>query len=165
MADANKRKTPNLRTKLAAALLQIKDGDGKPLISWAHAQLLSAEQINSLFQFDHYPIRHEAGGPAEPWNLVPRLIPDHRIKTAKFDVPQVAKARRISKAQEEFRARLLTPRDERQAKPSKWPKRKLRTLDDAIGKLTPVRQQKIAHRARQLIDKRHGPSSKVTEDL
>lgn len=122
------RKTISLKTKLAAALLQIKDRDGNPLIPWAHAQLLSAEQINSLFHFDHYPIRHEAGGPAEPWNLVPRMIAEHRIKTAKVDMPQIAKIKRISKAQEDFVRRLLQPRDERPARKSKWPKRKMRKL-------------------------------------
>jgi hypothetical protein len=117
------RKAPNLSTKLAAALLQIKDSDGAPLIDWEHAKLMSAEQINSLFQWDHFPIRHEAGGPTEPWNLVPRFIPEHRIKTSKIDIPQIAKIRRITKAEEEFRQRLLTPRPDREPRKSKWPKR------------------------------------------
>lgn len=86
---------------------------------------MTATQIVSLFQFDHYPIRHEAGGPAEPWNLVPRLIAVHRIKTKK-DAGEIAKIRRITPAQEEFRARMLTPRDEREPKKSKWPKRSMR---------------------------------------
>ncbi len=68
---------------------------------------MSAEQIISLFAFDHYPIRHEAGGPDEPWNLQPRLILEHRIKTATVDVPEIAKIKRVTKKQEEFRQRLL----------------------------------------------------------
>jgi hypothetical protein len=85
----------------------MRGDDGTPLIEWEHAKLMSAEQIVSLFQFDHYPIRHEAGGPTEPWNLQPRLIMAHRVKTATIDVPEIAKIKRVTKAQEEFRARLL----------------------------------------------------------
>jgi hypothetical protein len=121
-----KRKAPNLTTKLASALLQIKGDDGQPLIEWEHAKQMSAEQIVSLFQFDHYPIRHEAGGPAEPWNLVPRFIPAHRDKTKK-DVGEIAKIRRVSREHEEFVNRLLTPRDQRKPRKSKWPKRKMST--------------------------------------
>lgn len=119
-----KRKAPNLTTKLASALLQIKGDDGQPLIDWEHAKLMSSTQIVSLFQFDHYPIRHEAGGPAEPWNLVPRLIMPHREKTKK-DVGEVAKIRRVSREHEDFVKRLLVPRDQREPRKSKWPKRKI----------------------------------------
>jgi hypothetical protein len=117
-----KRQQPNLTTKLASALLQIKGEDGQPLIDWEHAKLMSSTQIVSLFQFDHYPIRHEAGGPAEAWNLVPRLIVAHREKTKK-DVGEIAKIRRISREHEDFVKRLLTPRQDRKPKRSKWPKR------------------------------------------
>lgn len=128
------RKPPNLSTKLAAALLHLRDHEGLPLIEWEHARKMSADQINCLFQWDHYPIRHEAGGPAEPWNLVPRFIPVHRIKTAKIDMPEVAKIKRISREQEQFRQRLLAkgcgePEPARKAcrfGPRKWPKRKMR---------------------------------------
>jgi hypothetical protein len=118
------RKTPTLAIKLAAALLQIRDAQGHPLIEWEHAKQMSAEQINSLFQWDHYPIRVEAGGPTEPWNLVPRFIPEHRIKTAKIDIPEIAKIKRISKSEEEFRRRMLTPPPDREPRKSRWPKRK-----------------------------------------
>lgn len=79
-----------LETKLAAALLALGH------IEYEHSKLMSARQICSLFQFDHYPIRHDDGGPAEPWNLVPRLILAHRLKTSKYDVPQMAKADRLA---------------------------------------------------------------------
>lgn len=120
------RKAPTLKTKLAAALLQIKDHNGRPLIEWEHAKLMHAEQILMLFQWDHYPIRHEAGGPAEPWNLVPRFTPEHRIKTAKIDIPEIAKIKRVSKAEAEFRQRLLTPQPDREPRKSRWPKRPMR---------------------------------------
>jgi len=120
------RKEPTLAIKLAAALLQIRDAQGHPLIDWEHAKLLSAEQINSLFQWDHYPIRVEAGGPTEPWNLVPRFIMAHRIKTAKVDIPEIAKIKRVSKDHQDFVQRLLTPRQDREPRRSKWPKRPMK---------------------------------------
>ena len=116
----NHRKEIGLQTKLAAALLAL----GK--IDYGHAKQMTAKQICSLYSFDHYPIRYAEGGPTEPWNLVPRLIPEHREKTAKVDVPQIAKARRLSQEQEAFRRRLLA-KDRGDPRPaSRWPKRKFR---------------------------------------
>ena len=117
------RRHINLKTKLAAALLQVRDAKGDPLIDWEHAKQMTAHQIVSLWVWDHYPLRFEAGGPDEPWNLQPRLITEHRERTAKVDIPQIAKTKRISKDHEEFRRRLLTPRDEREPKQSRWGKR------------------------------------------
>jgi hypothetical protein len=126
------RRHLSLKTKLAAALLQCREEDGSFCVEWKHARIMSADQIISLFHFDHYPIRHEAGGPDEPWNLTPRLIPEHRKKTAKIDVPQIAKIKRITKKEEEFRARLLAkvfsdPEPETWGKKPRrpWPKRKM----------------------------------------
>jgi hypothetical protein len=53
----------NLETKLAAALLTLGD------ITHEHAKLLTARQIISLYQFDHYPRRKADGGPDAPWNI------------------------------------------------------------------------------------------------
>lgn len=87
---------------------------------------MTAHQIISLFQFDHCPIRHEAGGPDEPWNLEPRLIVPHRVKTATIDAPEIAKIKRVTKDQEQFRAMLLL-KDRGEAKPkSRWGSRPMR---------------------------------------
>jgi len=56
---------------LAAALREIA---GIPV---EHAKLMSAEQVVSLFQFDH-TILHAHGGADEHWNLTPMLIAPHR---------------------------------------------------------------------------------------
>ena len=101
-----KRKQPTLTVKLAAALLTMRDNGGMPLIPWEDAKLMTASQIVSLFQFDHYPIRHVDGGPDEPWNLVPRFIKGHRVKTATVDRPEIAKTRRIDTKWKEFTARM-----------------------------------------------------------
>ncbi|KRQ99236.1 hypothetical protein [Bradyrhizobium valentinum] len=124
------RCAPSLRIKCAAALLALTDDDGERLIPHEHAKLMSADQIISLFQFDHYPIRVEAGGPTEPWNLDPRLILEHRIKTAKKDMPEIAKIRHVTDAEAEFRARLLAKdRGERRPK-GRWPSRPMRRRNE-----------------------------------
>jgi hypothetical protein len=81
------------KIRLASALLALGD------IPYEHAKSMSADQIISLYQFDHYPIRKRDGGPFMPWNLVPRLIAAHRHKTSTYDQPQIAKDRRLQAKQ------------------------------------------------------------------
>lgn len=117
------RKQPSRTIKLAATLLTLRhevDGELVPIFSFEEAKALSAEQIISLFEYDHYPIRHDDGGPVEPWNLVPRLIQAHRKKTATIDIPQMRKADRINAAHEAHLTRVSIPRSERPAKKSRW---------------------------------------------
>jgi len=110
---ASKRPHISLTTKLAATLLEIShlraklDLAREEEIPYEDSKLMTAAQINSLFTFDHYPIRHVDGGPVEPWNLVPRFIGAHRTKTAKVDQPQIAKDRAIARKEQQFRERLL----------------------------------------------------------
>ncbi|PYF04980.1 hypothetical protein BJ122_102206 [Rhodopseudomonas faecalis] len=129
---ANRRHIP-LKIKLAAALLQMKrpDDAGRlvPVIPHDEAKRLTADQIVSRFEFNHYPIPHAAGGPDEPWNLDPMPKADHRERTAKIDIPAIAKTKRVAKAQEEFRRRLLAKGEpdaaqDRPARKSKWPSRR-----------------------------------------
>lgn len=90
----SKRDHIPLKVKFAAALLMLRDEKGELLIPHEHAKLMTADNIISLFQADHYPIRKDDGGPDEPWNLEHRLIAAHRKKTAKIDIPQMAKSQR-----------------------------------------------------------------------
>ena len=113
------RKHISLKTKLAAALRELAH------IPMDHAALMTADQIISLFEF-HHIVYHADTANDEHWNIEPMLIKAHKERTARIDVPQIAKTKRISKAHEEFRARLLQPRDERPPRKSKWPKRTLR---------------------------------------
>ncbi len=100
----SKRAHLSLKTKLAAALLALEDyqidpATGKthrmPLIPYEDAKRMSADFICSLWHFDHHPIRKADGGTDHPSNLTPRLIAEHRAKTAKVDVPEMAKSKRI----------------------------------------------------------------------
>ena len=112
---SRKREYISLKTKLAAAI-------GALFLTYEERTKLSEDQVLSLCVWDHDPIPHAHGGPDSHDNLTPRLIAEHRVKTATADTPAIAKARRIGKAETEFRARLLAPRSERPAKKSNFPK-------------------------------------------
>lgn len=111
------RKEPTLTAKLAAVIRQLLG------IPFDHARLMTDDQVISLVQFNH--ILYHTDMKDDPdcdahWNLEAMTIMAHRERTAKIDVPQIAKTRRISKAHIEFRERLLAPRDQREAKKSRW---------------------------------------------
>jgi hypothetical protein len=89
-----KRKHIPLKVQLAAALLEKLDGHNRPLIPYEDSKQMTADQIISLFQLDHYPVRHADGGSDHPSNLTWRWIGEHREKT-KRDVKEMAKSKRI----------------------------------------------------------------------
>jgi hypothetical protein len=76
-------------------------------IPYEHAKAMHVDFVNGLVEYDHYPIRKCDGGPDKFFNLTPRLRPGHRFKTATKDIPEVAKGKRITKANAEFRRRIL----------------------------------------------------------
>lgn len=143
-----KRKHVSLKTKLAAALCQMRhkvDGKWELILTHAEAAALSEDQVLSLFAWDHDPIPHAEGGLDVHWNLEPKLIAQHRTKTYTIDVPGIAKRVRISAAHKLFTGMISLPRDQREKKPksrmpsrpfakarrnqkdtSKWQKRKMR---------------------------------------
>lgn len=84
-----RRKHLPLKTKLASALLALGD------IPYDHAKEMTADQLISLYHFDHGML-HESGHPQRDmyWNITPRLIKAHRVKTRQ-DAAIVAKGRRI----------------------------------------------------------------------
>lgn len=103
---------PNLTEKLAAALLTMKRVDGAgalvPVIPYEKAKGMTAKQIIAHFDFDHHPVRMcdrealaAAGIPDinHPANLDARVRAEHRgpgSKTAKKDMPEIAKRKRIT---------------------------------------------------------------------
>lgn len=94
------RKSPNMTEKLAAAylsLIEFKDGKWQPVIDRIAAKKMTAWEICSLFEIDHYPISVYMGGDNHPTNLTPMLKADHREKTNKVDAKTHAKLRRNAK--------------------------------------------------------------------
>lgn len=53
--------------------------------------------------------------------------PCHARKTAKVDIPEAAKTKRLTASEAEFRARLLTKQPGEKKPASKWPKRKMQS--------------------------------------
>lgn len=127
------RKRAHIRMidKAAALAAQVLD------IPYDHRVLMSAEQVMSLLHFDHDPIPHTHGGPDEHFNLTGLSIMAHRQKTAKIDVPQIAKTRRIAdgdaRHQAIMAAKTALAHDDKGAviealapiAKKQWPKRKI----------------------------------------
>lgn len=140
------RRHITLTEKLASALLELQRLRGDP-IDRESAKAMTAEQICSLFQYDHAAgyVCHGAGN--HPTGLTPLLIAEHRAKTAKKDQPEIWKGRRLSKSHEEHRAKLLA---------------KVRSDVESILEGKPKRKAKIANRGfpdkhtRQAIKERYG---------
>lgn len=128
-----KRKSISLKTKLAATLRTMLVPDGRdvlvPAIPFEQAKSMSDEQVIALFDFDHlHPVA--LGGDNHHSNLVPMPRELHRAKTAKTDVPRIAKSKRLTKAHEDMQRRLLAKAGNGEAPEktrSRWPKRKFRS--------------------------------------
>jgi hypothetical protein len=100
-------------TKLASALRELaktlrveKDGQLVPALTYEQAKDMTGKEIEALFHYDH-GIPHALGGTDDHWNLTPRLVDEHRAKTAKLDVPRIAKTKRITAKEQAFRDKLL----------------------------------------------------------
>jgi len=116
-------------TKLAAALCVILD------IPHEHQLLMTADQVLSLVQWDHYPIRRDDGlalgmtvAEVDRFsNLFPKPILGHREKTAKIDLPQMAKGRHIRAAMADHRVAMALKAGDHDAverakpPPYRWP--------------------------------------------
>lgn len=124
----SRREHISLKTKLAAALCVILD------IPHEHQKLMTEDQVLSLAQWDHYPIRRidglALGMSTEEVdrfsNIGARPIMAHREKTAKVDLPQMAKSQRNRDAEAEhhavMRRKMLALGDEQARCCSRWPK-------------------------------------------
>ena len=85
----SRRKHISWKKKYASALLALGD------IPYGHAREMTADQMISLYHVDH-GILHETENENvdQWWNLTPRLISAHRLKT-KADAKIIAKSRRL----------------------------------------------------------------------
>lgn len=129
------RKKISLKTKLASTICTLmrvdENGQLVRIIPQNEAERLSEDEILSRVDWDHDPIPKSQGGPDTHWNLTPLLRADHRAKTAKRDIPQIAKTKRITRKHEEFRRRLMAkgedPGADEQKPKRKWSSRPFRT--------------------------------------
>jgi hypothetical protein len=87
-----------LKTKLAAALCVVFQ------IPHDHAEAMSADEVLSLAHWDHYPVPKAENGSDHHSNLYPRLIHEHRARTAAIDLPGIAKRKRVSRAHSHHQA-------------------------------------------------------------
>lgn len=116
-----KRAHISLRTKLASALLALRD------VPYSDAKAMTADQIISLYQF-HHGIQHGVEVVDEFWNLTPMMIAPHRARSP-ADSAVVRRAVNLSAVHEDFRRRVLAkPCGAKRRKtgriPSRpWPKR------------------------------------------
>ena len=97
---------PNLTEKLASVLLVLKFGDDW-LIPEPIRSKGSADEILKCCQWDHYPVRRADGGTNDPRNIRPLPAAVHAEKTAKKDLPEIAKGKRLSASAEETRRIIL----------------------------------------------------------
>lgn len=121
-----------LKTKLCSALCELVRYDEAgaafvKIIPYREAKTLTEDEILSRFDWHHFPIAKADGGPDKHWNIQPMVRADHKTETAKVTIPTVAKGKRITKDQEEFRRRLLAKDAGEPKAPSKWSARKLQS--------------------------------------
>lgn len=124
-----KRKYISMEERLAAALRQMLHADPEtgvisPAIPYAEAKAMTAKQVIARFELAH-GIAHALMGPDKHWNLTYTFKAKHRRDTAKIDQPAIAKVKRLSTAQKEFRRTVLKPSKamKRKRPASRWPKR------------------------------------------
>ena len=101
------RKRPGLQVKLQSLLLHgpVWDQDGNlitdlNLITWDHCPPLMQREYDQSRK-DTIPAAND------PAFIIPRAIAAHQEKTAKKDIPEVAKTKRLSDEQIAFRDRIL----------------------------------------------------------
>jgi hypothetical protein len=124
-----KRQRINLTTKLAAALLALRDENGTPLIDYERSKKMAAAEIVAFFQFDHYPISHAIKPIDEAWNLRPMLLRPHREKSRK-DAGVIAKVKRLKAAADLHAARriaspIVANELAKLEKKHKWPRQRI----------------------------------------
>jgi hypothetical protein len=108
---AARRRAPNASEKIAACLLMLKDG-GEWLIHEPLRSMGTADMICAAVEW-HHSFQHALGGDTRPQNITPMLKAAHAAYTngkphlKDGDKSIIAKSKRITHEQEEFRARMM----------------------------------------------------------
>lgn len=115
-----KRRSLSRTERYASVILELKRASGEALISRERAKSMTAQQIIDEFEAatddDHITPR-KLGGSDHVSNMQPLIKVDHAKKTKK-DVKVIAKSKRLSEAQAEFRRRLLAKAGQDDAPPT-----------------------------------------------
>jgi hypothetical protein len=121
------------------ALYHVMRGDGTPVLSRQETEGMESADIKELFrsrvQVEHM-VPHALTANDHPSNLRFITPDDHKPKTA-ADVKAIAKSKRVARAEEEFRRRLLAKagRDSIVAPVEIKPRAKLRTVTKTVSRL------------------------------
>lgn len=110
----------------ARAILMIRNGIGESVIDQEWAKTATPRDIVDRFEkmfHDDHRIPRGLGGSEHVSNRQPLSPEDHREKT-KRDVKTIAKSKRVEKAQDEFRAKILARTFGEDAPPNMGPKKK-----------------------------------------
>lgn len=118
------RRNFNATERQAILILRVLELEGRP-IPRAAQKKLTAKEICAWVDADHYPIRHTDGGTTHPSNgqmlinqkgqlAINRLvrnvsretIDEHGSKTAKRDIPEIAKGKRVIAANQRHAERM-----------------------------------------------------------
>ena len=92
---SRKRQRISKEIKIASLLLEVWSMRGCG-IPFREAQAMTAKSICAEAEWDH-GVWHSSGGSIHPTNLTARRKADHRRKTAKVDIPAIAKSKRVSR--------------------------------------------------------------------
>ncbi len=121
------------KNMIVCLLLNLKRADGSYFLpDHLRGKDVDVDVVLKAIEWDHI-VPVAIGGSNEFWNLQPLLKEDHRKKTSHIDVPQIAKTKRLAKAHEEFRRKMLakvgvaTEPESRVRKVSRWAARKMQS--------------------------------------
>jgi hypothetical protein len=121
-----KRKQPSKGEMLAACLMQLVDGAGKPMVDREAIRAIpdikdAVRAVLAQFQCDH-GVFVAIGGDNHPCNLTMRLTAEHAAKTKK-DVKAIAKTKRLHRKLDARMTHIAAPALARiEPRPLQWSK-------------------------------------------
>lgn len=106
MVEKPRRKPPTMAEKIAALHIENQALKGDPIADWETLKAMTAEQLCSLFEWQHTTYNvwiEDRARQNHPTVLTPMYVKAHQEVTARKDLPTIAKVKRVSAAQAEFK--------------------------------------------------------------